>query len=307
MREYAGTFNIRHMNQPMPALPLYVTSLLLFGFNGIIAAAIPFESAVIVLTRLVLGGAFLGVLLFALRRAAKARGEARTQLTRRQKMLLTFSGFAMGASWLCLYAGYVTIGVGMTTLLYYTGPIMLMTFLHVTREDRFEGAQWLGLAAAAAGAGLAVGGSDFELSGGILIGLLSAACYAAMVWLARRAGKVDGLTAAVMEIGSAFPLVLVYALLTVGAFPTWALIADAWLPMAVLGLLNTGVGCAFYFYAVSRLNASIVSAAGYIEPISALIFSAIFLGETLGLTGWTGAALVLLGTVLAGRSSAKKE
>lgn len=139
----------------------------------------------------------------------------------------------------------------------------------------------------------------------MLIGLLSALCYAAMVWTARRAGYVDGLTAASWEMAAAFPLVLIYAWSTVDAFPTAADVAAVWLPLAVLGLLNTGVGCAFYFYAVSRLNASIVSAGGYLEPIGALVFSAIFLGESLGVTGWTGAALVLVGTVIAGRSSGK--
>ncbi len=265
----------------MPALPLYLIANLLFGLNGIIAASIPFESSVIVLSRLILGGGFLGILLLTLRRAAARRGTPFTTLTRRQLVLLVLSGFAMGASWLCLYAGFQTIGVGMTTLLYYTGPVMLMAFLAVTGEDRFAG------------------------SGGVLIGLLSAVCYAAMVWTARRAGHVDGLTAASLEMAAAFPLVLIYAWSTVDAFPTAADVAAVWLPLAVLGLLNTGVGCAFYFYAVSRLNASIVSAGGYLEPIGALVFSAIFLGESLGVTGWTGAALVLAGTVIAGRSSGK--
>lgn len=290
----------------MPALPLYLIANLLYGLNGIIAASIPFESSVIVLSRLILGGGFLGILLLTLRRAAARRGTPFTTLTRRQLVLLVLSGFAMGASWLCLCAGFQTIGVGMTTLLYYTGPVMLMAFLAVTGEDRFAGSQWLGLAAAAAGAALAIGGGDFTLSGGVLIGLLSAVCYAAMVWTARRAGHVDGLTAASLEMAAAFPLVLIYAWSTVDAFPTAADVAAVWLPLAVLGLLNTGVGCAFYFYAVSRLNASIVSAGGYLEPIGALVFSAIFLGESLGVTGWTGAALVLAGTVIAGRSSGKE-
>ena len=138
----------------MPALPLYLIANLLFGLNGIIAASIPFESSVIVLSRLILGGGFLGILLLTLRRAAARRGTPFTTLTRRQLVLLVLSGFAMGASWLCLYAGFQTIGVGMTTLLYYTGPVMLMAFLAVTGEDRFAGSQWLGLAAAAAGAAL---------------------------------------------------------------------------------------------------------------------------------------------------------
>ena len=190
----------------MPALPLYLIANLLFGLNGIIAASIPFESSVIVLSRLILGGGFLGILLLTLRRAAARRGTPFTTLTRRQLVLLVLSGFAMGASWLCLYAGFQTIGVGMTTLLYYTGPVMLMAFLAVTGEDRFAGSQWLGLAAAAAGAALAIGGGAFTLSGGVLIGLLSALCYAAMVWTARRAGHVDGLTAASIGDGRGLSL-----------------------------------------------------------------------------------------------------
>lgn len=288
----------------MPALPLYVFANLLFGLNGIIASMIPFESGVIVLIRLVLGGLFLAVLLAASRKLACRRGQEPQAMSTRQRLLLIISGLAMGASWLGLYAGFQLIGVGITTLLYYTGPILLMLFLAVTGQDRFSVRQWGGLCAAAVGAFLAVGsvGSRGTLSvPGVAAGLFSACGYAAMVWFARRAGEADGLTAAVTEIGAAFPMVLLYVLLTGAGLPDAAALASAWLPALTLGVVNTGVGCALYFYAVSRLSASVVSSAGYLEPISALIFAAVFLGEALGFIGWTGAALVMAGTLMAAK------
>jgi drug/metabolite transporter (DMT)-like permease len=46
---------------------------------------------------------------------------------------------------------------------------------------------------------------------------------------------------------------------------------------------------------MGRLPVQTVAICGYLEPLSALLFSAAFLGETLGAAQWAGAALILGG------------
>ena len=67
------------------------------------------------------------------------------------------------------------------------------------------------------------------------------------------------------------------------------------LPILFLGIINTGVGCYFYFSSISDLPVQTVAIGGYLEPLSALLFSAAFLGEALGFVQIVGAVLILGG------------
>ena len=68
------------------------------------------------------------------------------------------------------------------------------------------------------------------------------------------------------------------------------------IPILILGIVNTGIGCYFYFSSIGHLPVQTVAICGYLEPLSALIFSAALLGEKLGPAQISGAALILGGT-----------
>jgi len=70
------------------------------------------------------------------------------------------------------------------------------------------------------------------------------------------------------------------------------------IPILVLGVINTGIGCYFYFSSIGDLRAQTVAILGYLEPLSALFYSAIFLGESLRSIQLIGAVLILGGAVL---------
>jgi len=67
------------------------------------------------------------------------------------------------------------------------------------------------------------------------------------------------------------------------------------LPILFLGIVNTGIGCYFYFSSIGDLPVQTVAIGGYLEPLSALFFSTAFLGETLGFVQIVGAVLILGG------------
>jgi drug/metabolite transporter (DMT)-like permease len=70
------------------------------------------------------------------------------------------------------------------------------------------------------------------------------------------------------------------------------------IPILLLGIVNNGIGCYFYFSSIGDLPVQTVAILGYLEPLSALFFSAAFLGETLSLLQVIGAILILGGAVL---------
>ena len=66
----------------------------------------------------------------------------------------------------------------------------------------------------------------------------------------------------------------------------------------VLGLINTSLGCYFYFSSIGKLPVQTVAICGYIEPLSAVILAALILGETMFPLQIVGAILIIGGALL---------
>ena len=73
--------------------------------------------------------------------------------------------------------------------------------------------------------------------------------------------------------------------------------AGDWSAVLLLGLVNTGVGCGLYFSAIGRLPAQSVAVCGYLEPLFAVVLSALLLHETMTPLQIAGAALIIGGAV----------
>lgn len=118
----------------------YLAALLLFGSNGIIAAAIALPSSAIVLLRTFLGALSL-VAILAITQRHKLQAPSRP----REAAALLLSGVALGASWIFLFRAYQTIGIGISSLLYYCGPIIVMALSPLIFGEKLTGGKIAGL------------------------------------------------------------------------------------------------------------------------------------------------------------------
>ena len=74
-------------------------------------------------------------------------------------------------------------------------------------------------------------------------------------------------------------------------------------------VINTGLGCFFYFSSIGKLPAQTVAVCGYIEPLSAVLLSTIVLKERMLPLQFLGAALIIGGALfgeITVRESGKK-
>ena len=69
------------------------------------------------------------------------------------------------------------------------------------------------------------------------------------------------------------------------------------MPMLILGLINTGIGCYFYFSSIGKLPVQTVAICGYLEPLSAVLFSVAFLHESMSIIQIIGAVCIIGGAV----------
>lgn len=74
-----------------------------------------------------------------------------------------------------------------------------------------------------------------------------------------------------------------------------------------LGLANTGLGALLYFSAVGKLPVQTVSICGYLEPLFAVVLSAVILGETFGPLQVVGAICIIGGAILGEIANSKAQ
>lgn len=271
----------------------YISALLLFGSNGIVANHISLSSYEIVFTRTLIGALFL-IILFA-----ASRQPLRFFNNKAHALSLVISGVAMGASWVFLFEAYVQIGVGVATLAYYCGPVIVMLLTPLVFKERFTAVKLLGFLAVMLGMicvngqGLAQG----RVSRGLAFGLLAACTYALMVIFNKKAAGITGLENPMWQLITAFITVAIFVGLRQGL--SLHLPSGSILPVLLLGLVNTGIGCYFYFSSIGDLPMQTVAILGYLEPLSALLFAALLLHETLSPLQLLGAALILGGAAFA--------
>ncbi len=267
----------------------YITALILFGLNGIVASHISLSSYEIVFTRTLIGSLFL-ILIFT-----TSKKKVRFWKNRLHFLYLLISGVAMGTSWMFLYEAYAQIGVSIATLAYYCGPVIVMILSPIISKEKMTSCKLLGFVSVIIGM-LSVNGkalSQGSVSRGLVCGLLSAIMYAFMVIFNTKARSIKGLENPMWQLITSFITVAIFVELKQGF--SIKIMQGNLMPILILGIINTGIGCYFYFSSIGDLSIQTVAICGYLEPLSALLFSAVFLGENLKLVQIVGAVLILGG------------
>lgn len=279
----------------------YIIALLLFGSNGIVASFINMDSYEIVLLRTLLGSLLL-LAIFVI-----GKGKFTFYQCKKHFLCLVISGIAMGASWISLYEAYARIGVSVSSLLYYCGPVIVMIVSPFLFKERITIFKVIGFLSVLCGV-FFVNGNAAHGNGntfGMLCGMLSAVLYAFMVIFNKKAESITGLENATLQLIISFLTVAVF----VGIKQGFAINipAGSIFPVLILGLLNTGIGCYFYFSSIGDLPVQSVAICGYLEPLSAVLFSVLILGETMLSMQITGAVLILGGAVFGELYSREKQ
>ena len=274
-----------------------ICSLALSGSSGIFASMLDLPSFEIVMLR-----SSFGALLLALMMLVK-----RTPLTvlehKGEAVLVILAGASLGVDWLLLFEAYVYAGVGLSTVLCYCAPIIAMALAPVLFHERMTLVKVTGFAVVALGAVLInsvaiEGGASVH---GIVCGLGSAVCLASMIVLNKKVVHVAGLEKVTIEIAASAAVVILYAFfakgVTIGGVVAGLRPVDV-LPVAALGL-TTALCNHLYIKSIAGLTMQRTAILGYVEPLSAVILSALFLGETMAALQLIGVVCIIMGALVA--------
>ena len=268
---------------------MYILSMLIFGTNGILVHHISLASSQIILMRTLIGGLLLT--LIVLLRGGFDRAGIRADL-----LPLLLGGSVLGLNWVALFEAYRQLNVSLATLIYYVGPILVLLFSPLLFREKLNSRKITSVVLVAVGL-VCISGS-IALRGmsmrGLLTAVVSALFYAAVIIFNKRITHTGGLQTAALELDIAFVIVLIYMMLTVG--PPHPAVSDIpWI--AVIGLVNTGLAYLLYFSGLQKLPAQSAALISYVDPVSALVFSALFLHETMTPVQILGAVLIIGGAV----------
>jgi drug/metabolite transporter (DMT)-like permease len=222
-------------------------------------------------------------------------------LPRRKFAAMGLQGLLLALNWVLFFTGLQLAPVAVAELLAYCGPVFVAALAPIVGGTRFDKRIIVPLVLSLAGivaildpARLSVGGPREWLGAGAAFA--SALTYAALILNAKR--LLQGVSSAIFMTTEW--LVAGAVLLPVTFFLPHPTGAHEWFSLAALGIVMTA-GTGFFFVSALRdVRADRTAILTYIEPASAVVFAAIFLGEPLtAATVAGGAAIVAAGIVVA--------
>ena len=139
-------------------------------------------------------------------------------------------------------------------------------------------------------AGQVSGGSQPIM--GIMLGLGAAALYASVVILNKLIQGVPVYEKTIIQLFSAAILLLPY-MIPHGSLHAYHLSTLGIRMLLMAGIVHTGIAYAMYFGSVENLPAQTSALLSYIDPVTAVLLSALLLKEPLSLPGWIGTLLII--------------
>ena len=285
-----------HKANDRGSILMLIASMLIFGTIGVFRRYIPVSSAFLAFSRGILGG--LCILAFARlkRRDAGEKPPARVLLC------LVVTGMFIGINWILLFEAYNHTTVAVATLCYYMQPTIVMLLSPVIFREKLTGKKAVCAAVAILGMVLVSGVIDGGGAGsgslkGVMLGLGAAVFYSAVVIMNKKMHGVDAYLKTTVQMLSAGAVMIPYLLLTNG-FSADNFTPEAVFLLLVVGIVHTGIAYVLYFGSMDGLRVQTVAILSYIDPVSALLFSAFLLRERLTVMNLIGAVLIIGSAVI---------
>lgn len=289
-----------------------------FGLGTILAAPI-YETGVDWLTLLAWRFGIGAILAWGWVALSPARRAAARRLSRRQVAIAIGLGTLYTGNAGTYYAGLETVPAALAGVLVYTYPVAVAV-LSLWFASRLAGRRpWLALGLALAGIVLALGGIPTDEPppiAGIALVMISPLIYSVWIILSARLSgeRRDRLGHAAAEHESVAGDAAATTALMIGATATvfaagvvasgrsldpTTVPATAWPLLIVLAFVSSFLAIQTFYGGARRIGAAQAALVSTVEPVFIVVLAAVFLDQQLAPLQLLGAALILLGVVLA--------
>ena len=267
-------------------------AMLVFGTIGLFVKNIGFPSSFISFARALTGSIFIALfMLFS------GHGLDKKSVLKNLKLLIP-SGIAMAFNWICLFEAYRFTGVAVGTLCYYMAPVIVVVLSPVFLKEKLTAINVTSVLAAVVGAVLISGvvSGSAKSAKGILLGLAAAALYSTVVMINKFVKNLSPIETTFVQLSTAAVTMIPYILLTED-ITTFVFDKRSVIFTLIVGVFHTGIVYMIYFSSVQKIPAQTTAVFSYIDPVTAIILSAVVLGERLDAVQLIGTFLILAATL----------
>lgn len=291
-----------------------IASMLIWGSVGIFARKAGQDPLITVTYRVLFGGGALALL--ELVRLMMHRGQGAIPSGWKQWGLLLFSGAALAINWLFYFKAVAVTSVSNAVLSYYMAPVLVAIASPVLFREPLErrtmagtGLSVLGLFVMLYQPGQSLTRADLA---GIGYGLVAACFYAMVTVTGRWLERIPATRLVLAQCTVAAAALVPAALLSAGPAGDSGLTALAVSPralalLALVGVIHTALALYLYFQGLRQVKVQHVGVLSYLDPVSAVLFAYLFLGEVPAPASLAGGALILGGSALLLRRSAETQ
>lgn len=275
---------------------LFILSMLIFGTIGIFRKYIPLSSSVIAFSRGFIGVLFLFVLILL------KKDKLNKKSIKDNLWLLIISGSFIGLNWVFLFESYKYTSVATATLCYYMAPIFVMIASTFLFKERLSLINVVSILIALIGmvfvsGVIETGFNDKNTLIGVIYGLLSALLYASVIIINKFMKPIPSIDKTVMQL--LFSVVILIPYILIGQeFKGMIINLEIILLLLIVGVVHTGLAYALYFDSMKGLKTQSIAILSYIDPVVAIILSALILKENMSIFAIIGAVLILGSTFI---------
>ena len=185
------------------------------------------------------------------------------------------------------YYAFQNTTIANAVLTHYTAPIIVAFLAAVFLGEKVTGKLLFSISMASAGLWILLDGFSLDKAHGygIAAGLVSGVAYAVIIILSRSYAR--HFTPLFLSFCNNICM-MVMLLPFIRALPLYA-----WGSFVIMGILHYTIAPILYFKGLQTVTANRAAVLGYFEPVSAIVFSMIFLKEIPGIHSLYGGILIL--------------
>ena len=267
-------------------------AMLVFGTIGFFVKNIGFPSSFISFARALTGSIFIALFMLV-----SGHGLDKKAVLKNLKLLIP-SGIAMAFNWICLFEAYRFTGVAVGTLCYYMAPVIVVILSPIFLKEKLTAINVSSVLAAVIGAVLISGvvSGSAKSAKGILLGLAAAALYSTVIMFNKFVKNLSPIETTFVQLLTAAVTMIPYILLTEDV-TDFVFDRRSVIFTLIVGIFHTGIVYMIYFSSVQKIPAQTTAVFSYIDPVTAIILSAVVLGERLDAVQLIGTFLILAATL----------
>lgn len=280
-----------------------IVTMLIFGSVGLFVKNINLSSSEIALLRGVIGCITLIAAGLLINKTIRFR------TTKKNIVLLCLSGGALGFNWMFLFEAYRYTTISNATISYYFAPIFVMILAPFILKEKMTRFKVGSIIAAIIGIFFIVGIDNGDHISqhhvmGVFFGLLAAAFYASVMFINKFIRNLSDQETTIGQLAMASIVILPYVFVIEG-LNVKNLDIQSLLFILIVGILHTGFAYMLYFSALKQLDGQRIALYSYIDPIFAIVLSALLLNETFTFIQAVGGTLILGATFINEQKNAR--